>query len=267
MPSALLTPVLIKALLRDVMNLICHARPLLDGAADSQTVAAIIGKNLYGVKDIIKKYKTANTMENLKNVCKDAFMNMLGGNKKNLKNVFTFSATRCDFIDFDNLGLDDFELEDWVLTYIDMVIVFGGGGDGGTEGEAELHINAFLTKFNSFFEDYDVKWDMIDLQAFLTSDTAMSDNLFLQRYIGEQVAIFTGGPWPDAPPIGTFGFDAIEPGWTEPGWAIAEMAATAIPVLFSGFFSAGGSSSSNYRSPPASEGGSSPKRARVSKVC
>ena len=75
-------PVLIKALLRDVMNLICHARPLLDGAPHSQTVAAIFGKNLYGVKDSIKKYKTANTMENLKNVCKDAFMNMLGGNRE-----------------------------------------------------------------------------------------------------------------------------------------------------------------------------------------
>jgi hypothetical protein len=264
MATALLLRRVVKATLTDLMNLVIHVRPELDGAADSLMVAAIIGKNLLGVKDLIKKYKTANTMDNLQNVCKDAFLNMLGGNTENLKNVLTFSATRCDFIDFDNLGLEDFELEDWVLNYIDMVIVFGNTHQG-TEGEAELHINAFLTSFNSFFSDYDVKWDMRDLQAFLTSDTAMSDNLPLSLYIGQQVAIFTGGPFCDEPPIGTFLPGWGEPGWTEPGWAIAEMAATAIPVL-SGF-SLDGGSSSNYRSPPASEGGSSPKRARVSKVC
>ena len=184
MSTALLLPKVIKATLNDLMNLISHARPILHGAADSLMVSAILGKNLLGVKDLIKKYKTANTMENLKNVCKDAFMNMFGGNKTNLKNVVTFSATRCDFIDFDNLGLEDFELEDWVLNYIDMVIVFGNTHQG-TEGEAELHINAFLTSFNSFFSDYDVKWDMRDLQAFLTSDTAMSDNLLLSLYLGQ----------------------------------------------------------------------------------
>ena len=240
MATALLLPRVVKAMLNDLMNLVVHVRPELDGAADSLMVAAIIGKNLLGVKDLIKKYKTANTMENLFNVCKDAFLKMLGGNKDNLKNVLTFSATRCDFIDFDNLELEDFELASWVLNYIDMVIVFGNTHQG-TEGEAELHIGAFLTSFNTFFSDAGVEWNMMDLQAFLTSDTAMSDNLLLSLYIGQQVALFTGGPLPDTPPIGTFLDDVRSTHldgdrFTHPGWAIAEMAATAmaataIPVL------------------------------------